>query len=389
MPVQLTALKPFKPNMPNLAQSFAAGEQKRQQADIVASNLRGAEIKQQQGLQALDIGHKAIQTGKIQRMATAFQGVKDQATLDGAIQTLRAMTPPSELPEFDQGTERLFPGGQYNQQSVERIKRIGGAVQEVQTEKPFTLSPGQTRFGPGGEQIATVPAAPEKKGKKDFQLFESELGELSFIEKGSEIPPGSKPFVPDKGTKGASVDQIFKIRKQVLANPIVKDFLLIDSQSKRLDTAVKDIQDQKKEGRTPNFIAVDQALITILNKMLDPTSVVRESEYARTPSDQAALSRVKGSFKKLVTGGAKLEDADRDAVLRMARNFAKIAKERLSPEVDSIKNIAKKHNIDPDDIISPVLVADDPESDLFFDQQGQGPAPSQILNFDEQGNLIQ
>jgi hypothetical protein len=364
MPNGVPALKPFVvPKMDFAERARLQG----QQQEAFRSQLQGQQLQQQLTRQKMTATEEALARQEINSINDTLGRVNSQETLDSAKNILK-MQFPNDSQTIDQVSERFFPGGQYSQQGQQALTQLFGQVAQ-QVGEPFTLKPGERRFGPTGEEIAAVPAAPKKETKKDFQLFETELGELQFLEKGAEIPPGARPFVPDKGEKGASVDQIFKIRKQVSTNPIVKDFLLIDSQSKRLDTAVKDVQEQRKAGRIPNFIAVDQALITILNKMLDPTSVVRESEYARTPSDQAALSRIKGSFQQLVTGGAKLDDPDRDAVLRMARSFAKIARNRLNPEINSIKKTLIKFKIDPDDVISPVLVADDPQSDLFFNQR--------------------
>lgn len=49
-----------------------------------------------------------------------------------------------------------------------------------------------------------------------------------------------------------------------------------------------------------------QAAIIAFNKLLDPTSVVRESEYARTPEGVSLLSRLQGFQLKLSQGGAGL-----------------------------------------------------------------------------------
>ncbi len=53
-----------------------------------------------------------------------------------------------------------------------------------------------------------------------------------------------------------------------------------------------------KEGHSLNLAS--QAIINAFNKILDYASVVRESEYARTPEGQGFLNRIKG-FHKAVT----------------------------------------------------------------------------------------
>jgi len=136
-----------------------------------------------------------------------------------------------------------------------------------------------------------------------------------------------------------------KLSKEFQAVPEVKDFPLIESQVGRLNKAMKEAQG---EG---SMVAVDQALITILNKMLDPSSVVRESEYARTPSDMGILNRVKGKFDKLVTGGAGLTSDERVAIARMARKFYEVAKDQYSAQVDYYKGVAKQYDLSPERVV--------------------------------------
>ena len=52
------------------------------------------------------------------------------------------------------------------------------------------------------------------------------------------------------------------------------------------------------------MLAGSQAILISFNKMLDPTSVVRESEYARSATGQSALETMRGFVDKLKEGGA-------------------------------------------------------------------------------------
>ena len=59
-----------------------------------------------------------------------------------------------------------------------------------------------------------------------------------------------------------------------------------------------------KEGHSLN--PASQAIINAFNKILDYASVVRESEYARTPEGQGFLNRIKGFHTRLLRGGPGL-----------------------------------------------------------------------------------
>jgi hypothetical protein len=51
--------------------------------------------------------------------------------------------------------------------------------------------------------------------------------------------------------------------------------------------------------------AAQQAILVTFQKILDPQSVVRESEYFRSASGQSLWDRVTGQFTQLMSGGAK------------------------------------------------------------------------------------
>jgi hypothetical protein len=101
--------------------------------------------------------------------------------------------------------------------------------------------------------------------------------------------------------------------------------------------------------KTNNFVAVDQALITLYNKLTDPTSVVRESEYARTAMNIPTLNMIKGKAQKVLTGGAGLTVAERNALIRMARLMSDGYKEIKSNRLNEYRGYAEGYGLDPDD----------------------------------------
>lgn len=135
------------------------------------------------------------------------------------------------------------------------------------------------------------------------------------------------------------------MRKEFQALPEVKDFPVIESQIGRLEKAMGE---SKKDG---SKVAVDQALITILNKMLDPASVVRESEYARTQADMSFLNRIRGKFDKLKEGGAGLTNEEREAIARMARQFGEVAKTQYDAQVGYYSDLATRYGHNPENVI--------------------------------------
>ncbi len=84
------------------------------------------------------------------------------------------------------------------------------------------------------------------------------------------------------------------------------------------------------------FVAVDQSLITIFNKMLDDESVVRESEYARTPQDLGLLRSIQAKGIKAVLGGAGLNMGAREDIFRMIENYKEVYDQKLQEAVQPI-----------------------------------------------------
>lgn len=124
------------------------------------------------------------------------------------------------------------------------------------------------------------------------------------------------------------------LAKEFLSLPEVKQFPIVQEQLGKIQIAF----DLSK--KTNNKSAVDQALITTFNKMLDPTSVVRESEYARTAMDLPFFNRIAGGYEKFVAGGAGLTDDDRAALADLVQKMGSYVKERYLGQEEQYRGLA-------------------------------------------------
>ncbi|HEX2594700.1 MAG TPA: hypothetical protein VHL34_24570 [Rhizomicrobium sp.] len=77
-----------------------------------------------------------------------------------------------------------------------------------------------------------------------------------------------------------------------------------------------------------------QAILVTFQKILDPTSVVRESEYMRSAAGQSLDNRVRGYMEQLAKGGAGVPLAELEKFARLAKEAAKA---QSTGYVDSIK----------------------------------------------------
>jgi hypothetical protein len=141
------------------------------------------------------------------------------------------------------------------------------------------------------------------------------------------------------------------LRKEFYDSPEVKTYQEVSRQYSIMQEAMK----EAKTGE--NFVAVDQALITILNKMMDPSSVVRESEYARTAGDLALMNRIKGAYQKLKTGGAGLTTEDREAIKKMGGKYLSATETKYKSKLHEYKGYLSNYGLNPEKYLSPPSIS--------------------------------
>ena len=266
--------------------------------------------------------------------------------------------PPSGMgpgaPTEDPGVQRE----QMLQAAMANPNIDNAVVEQLRQQYPGQKAP--TPYSPEGKVAADVESgilakAPTEKGMT-ITMTEPVSGRTTKAERGSDFyntlagEGWADAEIPKEKAKDySSVDSI---RKELSALPETKTYTITSRQIEILDKAMEDVRGtagQPPEKR--NLIAVDQALITILNKMMDPTSVVRESEYARTPGDQAMMSRVKGYFKKFTEGGAGLTDPEREAIYDMGKKFSGVAASKYGESAKYYQGLAEDRGFESKDVV--------------------------------------
>lgn len=137
------------------------------------------------------------------------------------------------------------------------------------------------------------------------------------------------------------------LRKEFNALPETKNYVEMKQKFEVMGEALKESK------TTNNFVATDQALITLYNKMTDPDSVVRESEYARTSSDLALWNKVKGKMSKVIAGGAGLSQGDREALVKMGGKFMDVAQRKYKSRLNEYKGYLFNYGLNPDTYLKP------------------------------------
>ena len=234
------------------------------------------------------------------------------------------------------------------------LKQMISGSQEQQTKTSFSgVSPDRKPTQPG---LRLTGAAIGKHGylepkfdvmqPKSFQAKEymdakgqARIGNYDSVT-GQLIQSPTDPFASGRERSTASGD----LRKEFIDRPEVKEFVNISTQVKSMDALLNSAM----AGDQKNQLALDQGLITMYNKLLDPNSVVRESEYARTPENLPMLNRIEGAIIKVQAGGAGLTNADREALVLGAKIIANERGKVFSERRRDYGKLAVKSGADPD-----------------------------------------
>jgi lysozyme len=112
-----------------------------------------------------------------------------------------------------------------------------------------------------------------------------------------------------------------------------------------MDVARKAIED----GTSLN--AASQGVIITFNKILDPTSVVRESEYARSGEGQSFVQGLEGMVQKFQKGGAGLTIEGLEEFVSTGEEFMKGYQESLQTSRQLALNRSNKYDLAIEDFL--------------------------------------
>lgn len=95
-----------------------------------------------------------------------------------------------------------------------------------------------------------------------------------------------------------------------------------------------------------------QAIITSFNKILDPTSVVRESEYDRTAQGQALIEQLRGKYDNIVSGGAGVTEETLKEAKDIAQQYLDGAIASINTENERAKSVAEEFGLTGSNVTS-------------------------------------
>ncbi len=154
------------------------------------------------------------------------------------------------------------------------------------------------------------------------------------------------------GISPAEMKQVWKMRQDFEKQEGVSQYRQVTTMNDKMDF----LMERSARGDEKSRGATDQSIIILFNKMLDPESVVRESEYARTPEGMATLDRLHGKYKKIAEGGVGITDDERKEIVEVAKAMQKANNAWAVREAESTIEFAGAFGIDPSLIVGRKLV---------------------------------
>ncbi|MCH7783644.1 hypothetical protein IID62_11325 [candidate division KSB1 bacterium] len=131
------------------------------------------------------------------------------------------------------------------------------------------------------------------------------------------------------------------LRKDFDAAAVKKSF----DTTKRAEAAMQKAFELSTRPGNKSRIGSDQALGVLFQKLLDPESVVRESEYARTPEGAALIARIRAFPGKIIQGGLGITDEDRRNLLETAKAVIDADKAAMNEHINRFSIIADESGL--------------------------------------------
>ena len=316
-----------------IAQAYSATKLQEQgdkaQADLAAALRKryGEEIKQFRSLMQGQEAAPAITT----EMAGPFgEGVGPDNTnipMPTAYTPARAAVAPNPQAAYD------FAVGAYNP----ALQAVG---MKNLTPEAVTLSEGQKRFvtmpdgslrevGAGGEKMSDT--------QRNYLQAQKEGYQGTFFEYQRDLKKAGASNINLGDQK--VFDNTLKLRGDFRSEPVYKGFQEIESAYGQINKGL--------DAKSP---AGDLAAATKFMKLLDPTSVVRESELAMAMAATGALDRLY-NYAKMLTTGEKLTPSQRDDFRTLANDFYSTSYNQYNTKRDEYVGIAERNKLSVEDVV--------------------------------------
>ena len=122
-----------------------------------------------------------------------------------------------------------------------------------------------------------------------------------------------------------------------------------------MNVALEEIsKDQRNDTKVLNWAS--QAIVNAYNKLMDPTSTIRESEYARSPEWQSLIDQMKWKIKQLESWWAGLTYDNLKWLVDLANKFSEWYVQQQNDLAQIIMNSADEYGLNINNILPPSVI---------------------------------
>lgn len=326
---------------------------------------------------------------------------KQKSSLNADMQMMRELgVPEAQIRETMR--KKIAPGTSGNlsmsQAGVFSVPQADGTVRVIHAI---------TKFDPTSGQSSTVDSLTGRPLPPNASVYEKDPNDPTSIKeynayKESELKAGRMPIPYDTsdgknswltmdanrkrpttniGQFSASVGREFTMTDKLATDwkAVTKLPNVINAQNAQMQKALQLIEAQGTD-RVLDKVKnpADQVILVTFQKILDPSSVVRESEYARSGVGQSVIDRIEGTLQKIKDGGTGMTLSDLKAFAAMAGEIAKQAGPAVEVERQRIKHAITQFGLDPKSVFGTESGMPDYSSDVPIPPNGANPSGSLI-----------
>jgi hypothetical protein len=271
----------------------------------------------------------------------------------------------TDLDQLDRQIQAAYAQG--TQRSLAYAKALEARRDEL--NKNIVVSPGATVFQ-GGKAVYTAPEKAQGQPSlvQEYNFARTPEGgnfkgsyQDFVVARSAAMRPPAQPLAPVATFDATLGKNIYATREEILKNPTrflppsekpeqIKAGELRD-EFNALTKDFRAVQDaHTKITTTAPTGAGDMSLLYNYVKLLDPTSVVRESEFAAAAASGSFGERVQTAVNKVMTGQRLSADLRKDFISE-ASNLYKAQKAGADRIKDQYTNMAKRAKLNPEDVI--------------------------------------
>jgi hypothetical protein len=287
-------------------------------AGSIDDGLRSAEILQKRAIDE----DKEVQVKAL--LDSGIKGIKTYADEQGVDPTpFVKMASLSKTPEnIKNAYFAIHKAGQLEQAKKTRLELMGGISSEYQNLV----------------QTDSVDESKLKSFANKVNIAKTNTTDPATIKQLESIEKGVNFKLNRAGKKDTAKKDAFKLTADKLKltrdesaffEDKIKEAKIIRDKTEGVRASLSRVMEDVKSGKSANFAAVDQVLGVTLQKVLDPPSVVRESEFARIGLTQAKVDSLEGFFRKIVEGGIGLSNKGRQVITQFIEDMNSLSESTI------------------------------------------------------------